>query len=74
MDYLGLLVEILFFGMGLYFLLLSFGVVKVKDADKQQKIDAFFEGNTTMLRIVAVCLLLVMGLNLLVHLSQLLAT
>lgn len=73
MDYLGLLVEVLFFGMGLYFLLLSFGVVKVKDPEKQRKVDAFFEGNTSLLRIVAVCLLLVMGLNLLVHISQLLA-
>ncbi|MEZ5044924.1 MAG: hypothetical protein R2828_33810 [Saprospiraceae bacterium] len=72
MDYIGLLVELFFMGMGLYFLLLSFGKITIKDPAKKAKAAAFFEGNTLLLRIVAVVLVLVMGLNLFVHVRQLL--
>lgn len=71
MDYIGLLVELFFMGMGLYFLLLSFGKITIKDPEKKAKAEAFFKGNTFLLRIVAVVLVIVMGLNLLVHIRQL---
>lgn len=72
MDSFGLLVEVVFFGMGVYFLLLSFGKINLKKEEDKARIDAFFEGKTLFLRILAVFLVLVMGLNLLVHISQLL--
>ena len=72
MDSFGLLVEVVFFGMGVYFLLLSFGKINIKKEEDKARIDAFFEGKTLFLRILAVFLVLVMGLNLLVHISQLL--
>jgi len=71
MDSFGLLAEVVFFGMGVYFLLLSFGKIKIKKAEDKERIDAFFEGKTLFLRILAVFLVVVMGLNLIVHIAQL---
>ena len=71
MDSFGLIAELVFFGMGVYFLLLSFGKIKVKKPEDQERIDAFFEGKTWFLRILAIFLVVVMGLNLIVHISQL---
>lgn len=71
MDSFGLLAEVVFFGMGVYFLLLSFGKIKIKKPEDKERIDAFFEGKTLFLRILAVFLVIVMGLNLVVHISQL---
>lgn len=71
MDYLGLLAEAVFLGMGIYFLLLSFGKIKVKKAEDQARIDAFFEGKTLFLQILAVFLVIIMGINLLLHVGQL---
>ena len=73
MDYLGFVVELFFLGLGLYFLLLSFGKIKVKDAEKRKKVEAFFSGHTFWLRLLAIGLVLVMGLNLIIHLSQMLS-
>ncbi|MBX2875112.1 MAG: hypothetical protein KTR30_23515 [Saprospiraceae bacterium] len=71
MDSFGLIAELVFFGMGVYFLLLSFGKIKLKKQEDRERIEAFFAGKTWFLRILAIFLVLVMGLNLIVHISQL---
>ncbi len=68
MEYLGLLVEILFFAMGLYLYLLVRGFIRPKDEQKRKAIDDFRRKNGWWIRILAIALMAVMAANIYLHL------
>ncbi len=73
MEYLGLLVELLFFALGLYVYLLVRGFIRPKTEEKRKAIDAFRKKNGWWLRVLSLALMAVMGLNIFLHIASLLA-
>lgn len=73
MDYLGLLFEFIFLGIGIYLYLFVRGFIKQKDPDKQAKMDEFRKQNGWWLRMAAIALMAVMTLNIAMHIRDLLA-
>ncbi|MEN0004215.1 MAG: hypothetical protein AAF798_08735 [Bacteroidota bacterium] len=71
MDVIGLIVELLFLGLGVYIYLYSRGFFKSKDAAVQKKSDDFRKQNGWWLRLLALGLIAVMSLNLVLHLQDL---
>ena len=71
MEFLGILVELLLFGIGIYLYLFSRGMISVKDPEWKAKMDAFREQNSTWMRILGLALAAIMGMNLVLHLSSL---
>mgnify|MGYP000120791265 CR=1 len=71
MEFLGILVELLLFGIGIYLYLFSRGMISVKDPERKAKMDAFREQNSTWMRILGLALAAIMGMNLVLHLSSL---
>lgn len=72
MEYLGVLVELLLFGLGLYLYLFSRDLIKIKDEERQAKAAAFREQNGMWMRYLGLGLAAIMGLNLMLHLRMLL--
>ncbi len=73
MEYLGLLVEILLFGLGAYLYLFSRGRIRVKDKDRQKRVEAFRTQNAGWMRLLGLALAAIMLLNIVIHIQQLLA-
>ena len=73
MEFLGILVELLLFGVGVYLYLFARGIITIKDAERKAKADAFREQNAGWMRILGLALAAIMGLNLLLHLQALLS-
>jgi len=73
MEFLGLLVEILLFGLGVYLYLFSRGLIKIKDEERQAKAAALREQNGLWMRFLGLGLAAIMGLNVMLHLRMLLA-
>ena len=72
MEYLGVRVELLLFGLGLYLYLFSRDLIKIKDEERQAKAAAFREQNGMWMRYLGLGLAAIMGLNLMLHLRMLL--
>ena len=72
MEYLGLLLEILFFGFGLYLYLFATGRVGAKDEAAGRAAD-FRRRNAWWMRIGGLAIMAIMLVNIYLHLSQLFA-
>lgn len=73
MEFLGILVELLLFGVGVYLYLFARGIVSIKDPERKEKAEAFREQNAGWMRLLGLALAAIMGLNLALHLQSLLA-
>ena len=73
MEYLGLIVEVLLFGLGVYLYLFSRGRIKVKDPQVQQRMEGFRAQNAGWMRILGLALAAIMLLNVIIHAQQLFA-
>ncbi len=69
MEYIGLLVEIIFLALGIYVYLFSRGLIQFNDPGDKAK--AFMTENRTLLRILSLALIAIMGLNVVLHLISL---
>jgi len=72
MQYLGLLFELLFLGMGIYLTLFAWGAIPFGKADAARRAEQFRRDNKTWLLIGGFLLSLLMFFNVLFSLSQLL--
>ncbi len=73
MEFLGFLVEVLLFALGVYLYLFSRGFIKIKDEERQAKATAFREQNGLWMRFLGLALAAIMGLNVMLHLRMLLS-
>ncbi len=73
MEYLGLLVEVAFFAMGLYLYLLVRGFIRPKTEEKRKALDDFRRRNGWWLRILSIALMAVMAANIYFHIISLYA-
>ncbi len=71
MEYLGLLVELLFFALGLYLYLLVRGFVRPGNEEQARRLDAFRQKNGWWLRVLSLALMAVMAANIYLHLLAL---
>jgi hypothetical protein len=69
MDIIGLFVELLLFGIGLYLYLFSRGRVKV-DAKYKDRAEAFRKSNQGWMRILSLGLMAIMLVNIILHIMQ----
>ena len=73
MEYLGLIVEILLFALGVYLYLFARGRIRVKDPARQQRMEDFRVQNAGWMRLLGLALAAVMLLNVVIHIQQLIA-
>ena len=71
MDYLGLLIELLFLAMGVYIYLFSIGRLRSGDEQVQKRADEFRRRNGGWMRIGALLLIAMMAVNITLHIMQL---
>lgn len=71
MKWIGLLLELLLLGVGVYVYLFSRGVVKLGKGEMGAKAEQFRKENTTWLRILALALTAIMFFNVAFSLSSL---
>ena len=72
MEYLGLLIELVFLAMGIYLYLFAIGKTKAADPAAQERAEAFRQRNAWWLRLAALALTAIMTVNIVLHLMQLL--
>ncbi|MEO0733353.1 MAG: hypothetical protein AAFZ52_11000 [Bacteroidota bacterium] len=70
---LSLIVEILLFALGVYLYLFARGLVKFGKPEARARAEEFRKGNGTWLRLLGLGLAAVMGLNIALHVQELLA-
>lgn len=70
-EYIGLLFELIFLGIGIYVYLFAIGLVKFKNPKAKAKAEAFRKDNNFLLRMLALLLIAVMGMNVAIHLYTL---
>lgn len=73
MEYIGLIVEILFLIFGVYIYLFAIGKAKARDPESQKKAEAFRKANSWWLRMASLALIAIMLINIIVHVQQLLS-
>jgi len=73
-EYLGLVVELLFFGLGLYLYLLVRGFIRPGSEEQRQQLDTFRKKNGWWLRILSLALMAVMAANIYLHLMDLMSS
>lgn len=71
MEYLGLLFELAFLGMGVYLYLVAIGKIEPKDKEAKERSLAYRKKNSRWLRPVSLALIAIMLVNLVLHLKQL---
>ncbi len=71
MEYLGLIFEIIFLGLGVYIYLFSIGKLTSKDPEIQKKAEAFRLKNKTWLRLSGLLLMALMSVNVYLHIVNL---
>ena len=72
METLSLIVELLLLALGVYLYLFSRGMIRSKDAERQQRAEKFRKENALWMRILGLGLAAVMLLNVILHVSQML--
>lgn len=70
-EYIGLLFEFIFLGIGIYLYLLARGLVKTGNPELQKRAEAFLEGNAWWVRLLALAIIAIMVLNIYLHIRQL---
>lgn len=71
MEYIGLLVEVLLFGLGAYLYLFSRGKITIKDPKMKDRVEQFRGENASWMRILGLALAAIMLINIVVHIQQL---
>ncbi|MCI4647451.1 hypothetical protein [Phaeodactylibacter sp.] len=71
MEYLGLLMELIFLVFGVYLYLFSIGRVQAGDPESRKKAEAFRQRNAGWMRIGALAIIAIMVVNLYLHFVQL---
>jgi len=71
MEYLGLILEIIFLALGVYIYLFSRGVIKSKTPEGEKKAAMFRDKNGRWLRIVSILLIAVMSIEIVLHIRDL---
>ncbi len=71
MDYLGLVLELLFLALGVYVYLFALGKIKFKDPTTAQKAEQFRLQNKGWMRILSIALIAIMALEISIHFYQL---
>jgi hypothetical protein len=71
MDYLGLLMELIFLVFGIYLYLFSIGRVQAGSPESREKAEAFRQRNAWWMRIGALAIIAIMVVNLYLHFLQL---
>lgn len=71
MEFVGLLFEVIFFGIGLYVYLIARGLIKVEDPSLKKQFDDLRKKYGTLIRILALALCAVMFLNIIFHIRML---
>lgn len=71
MEYLGLLIELLFLAMGVYIYLFSIGRLRSGDAKTQERAEAFRRRNAGWMRFASLLLIALMVVNIYLHVAQL---
>lgn len=69
---LGLVVELLLFALGLYLYLFARGVLSFGKAEVRARAEAFRKDNATWMRLLGLALAAIMGLNVVLHLREML--
>ena len=70
-EYLGLLFEFLFLGIGVYLYLFARGLINAGSPDLQKRAESFRQANGWWLRLLALAIVAIMALNIYLHLRQL---
>ncbi len=70
MEYLGLILEFIFLGIGIYFYLFSIGKINSKNPEAQKKADAFRQGNQRWLRLLSLALIALMSVEIILHIQS----
>lgn len=73
MEYIGLIIEILFLGLGIYLYLFSIGQLNSADPKAQERASEFRNRNGSWLRIASLGLIAIMLINVILHIQQLLS-
>ncbi len=71
MDYIYLLIEFIFFGIGVYLYLYSRGFLKAKDPVNQKKMDEYRAKNETWMRYGGLFLAAIFLFNIVLHIRDL---
>ena len=74
MDFLGLIFELIFLGVGIFLYLYSRGKVNVTTHTSDAKAKAFREKNGRWLRILSLLLVAIMSIEIFLHLRDLLSS
>jgi ABC-type nickel/cobalt efflux system permease component RcnA len=70
MDYAGLILEVVFFVLGLYLYLFAIGKLKASEQKARLRAETFRQKNEKWLRIIALALMAVMAVNIYLHILQ----
>lgn len=73
MDFLGLVFELIFLGVGVFLYLYSRGKISVTTHTSDEKAEAFRQKNSRWLRILSLLLMAIMSLEIVLHLRDLIA-
>ena len=71
MEYLGLVLEVLFFALGVYVYLFARGFVRVKNPELQARAEDFRQDNAGWMRLLGLAVAAVMLLNIVLHVMDL---
>lgn len=67
MEQLGFVFELLLLALGVYMYLFARGVIKTKDPERKERVDAFRKNNAGWMRLLGLALAAVMLLNVVVR-------
>ncbi len=71
MEYLGLVIEIIFFALGVYLYLFARGFVRVKNPELQARAEDFRKDNAGWMRLLGLALAAIMLMNIVLHVMDL---
>ena len=71
MEYLGLIFEVVFLGLGVYLYLFAIGKLTSKNPEIQKKAEAFRQKNKTWMRISGLLIMALMSVNIYLHIVEL---
>ena len=72
-SYLGLIIELILFAIGVYLYLFARGLVAFGKPEARARAEAFRQDNATWMRLLGLALAAVMGLNVFLHLREMMA-
>jgi len=70
MDYIGLVFEVIFLGIGIYLYMFARGFLKSANPDLQKRAEDFRLRNQRWLRPLAIAIIAIMAMNIFLHLKE----